>query len=263
MDGSCVPGMSCFEGRKAPEAIKNTSEQHEQPRVDVFLGGACGETTWRKDVAMPLLKRAARTFYNPQVDKWDPSLMAIEEQAKLHSKTLLFVVGPETRAVASMVEAAFYAGQGRKVYVVVQDITPGAEVEGEKITTKEAKDLNRGRAYLGNLATDAATGAIKNCEKFDTVEEAINKIVEDLKPPSRSPNLGASLGASAIRYIPSPVRTPRSHAQEGVTPSLDVPGQQQQQSMLRRVASAAKKAVVEPAVNAFFDATAPSKMRLP
>ena len=36
MDGSCVPGMSCFEGRKAPEAIKNTSEQHEQPRVDVF-----------------------------------------------------------------------------------------------------------------------------------------------------------------------------------------------------------------------------------
>ena len=34
---------------------------------DVFLGGACGETTWRKDVAIPLLEQAGVSYWNPQV----------------------------------------------------------------------------------------------------------------------------------------------------------------------------------------------------
>ena len=36
------------------------------PAVDVFLGGACGATTWRKDVAIPYLEREGLTYWNPQ-----------------------------------------------------------------------------------------------------------------------------------------------------------------------------------------------------
>ncbi len=33
----------------------------------VFLGGSCNPTTWRRDVAIPELRKAGITFYNPQV----------------------------------------------------------------------------------------------------------------------------------------------------------------------------------------------------
>ena len=33
----------------------------------VFLGGSCNPTTWRKDIAMPLLEAGGVTYYNPQV----------------------------------------------------------------------------------------------------------------------------------------------------------------------------------------------------
>lgn len=36
----------------------------------VFLGGSCNPTTWRKDVAIPLLEAKEITYYNPQVDEW-------------------------------------------------------------------------------------------------------------------------------------------------------------------------------------------------
>ena len=42
---------------------------------DVFLGGSCDPTTWRKDLAIPHLKAAGITFYNPQVEHWVPELI--------------------------------------------------------------------------------------------------------------------------------------------------------------------------------------------
>lgn len=32
---------------------------------DVFLGGSCNPTTWRKDLAVPYLQEAGLSFYNP------------------------------------------------------------------------------------------------------------------------------------------------------------------------------------------------------
>eukprot|EP00931_Biecheleriopsis_adriatica_P005264 TRINITY_DN106792_c0_g1_i1.p2 TRINITY_DN106792_c0_g1~~TRINITY_DN106792_c0_g1_i1.p2 ORF type:complete len:104 (-),score=14.89 TRINITY_DN106792_c0_g1_i1:210-494(-) len=34
-------------------------------KVDVFLGGSCNPTTWRKDVAVPMLIHKGVTFFNP------------------------------------------------------------------------------------------------------------------------------------------------------------------------------------------------------
>ena len=33
----------------------------------VFLGGACGATTWRRDVAIPVLDAAGVSYHNPQL----------------------------------------------------------------------------------------------------------------------------------------------------------------------------------------------------
>jgi len=77
---------------------------------DVFLGGSCNPTTWRKDEAIPLLQREGITYYNPQVEEWFPELIEIEEQAKQAATMHFFVVDNQTRAVASMVEIAFFAG---------------------------------------------------------------------------------------------------------------------------------------------------------
>ena len=83
----------------------------------VFLGGACGSTTWRRDVAIPFLEAAGITYYNPQVDEWYPELVQIEQKAKQSALVLLFVIGSETRAVVSMVEAAAEMGRGKCVSV--------------------------------------------------------------------------------------------------------------------------------------------------
>lgn len=113
----------------------------------VFLGGSCNPTTWRQDVACPMLERNNVTFYNPQVDVWDESMIEKESKAKEKAKILLFVIDNKTRGYASLVEAAYYIGQGRKVVVVLQRFAQ--EVNG--IRQEEFRDANRGRAFLEDI----------------------------------------------------------------------------------------------------------------
>lgn len=42
--------------------LENAADVHS---YDVFLGGSCNPTTWRKDLAVPYLQEAGVTFYNP------------------------------------------------------------------------------------------------------------------------------------------------------------------------------------------------------
>jgi len=44
------------------ESSFNTGNPHS---YDVFLGGSCNPTTWRKDLAIPYLQDAGVSFYNP------------------------------------------------------------------------------------------------------------------------------------------------------------------------------------------------------
>jgi len=203
---------------------------HPLTEHEVFLGGACNPTVWRKSVAMPFLDAAGITYYNPQVrrcvtgngrereggegvedgggrcqrdlrgtpfsspfavhvavaqvDEWHPGLVVLEAKAKDEADVLLFVVGPETRAIASMIEVAELIASGRPVVLVQQDVPAEAEINGrvraanlhsprttralttsslplppacalgqvQKLPPDEIKDLNRGRAYLANVA---------------------------------------------------------------------------------------------------------------
>ncbi|XP_071821379.1 uncharacterized protein [Apostichopus japonicus] len=124
-------------------------------RYDVFLGGSCNPTTWRKDTAIPMLKRYNLSFYNPhhfssqQVEDWGPELIEIEDQAKNNARLLLFVLENSTRSIASMVEAAFHSGDQRLLMLVIKGIPD--EVEGEKLEASELQDLKRGHAFLCDL----------------------------------------------------------------------------------------------------------------
>lgn len=97
----------------APPSGKGTDTSKLSPtsKHEVFLGGSCNPTTWRKDLAIPALSKAGVTYFNPQVDEWYPELIDIEEQAKTSAFLLLFVVDNKTRAISSMVEIAYLTGK--------------------------------------------------------------------------------------------------------------------------------------------------------
>ncbi len=137
----------------------------------VFLGGSCNPTTWRMDVAIPALEAAGVSYYNPQVEDWTPELVEVEANAKAEAEVLLFVIDGETRAIASILEATEYMCTGRKVVLVIEDITDGTMIEGDKVSGRELKDLNRARAYLADVAKRSGV------EEFETVKAAVDGII--------------------------------------------------------------------------------------
>jgi len=145
--------------------------------VDVFLGGACGASTWRKDIAIPLLRANGITYWNPQVDDWHPGLLVEENFHKETANILLFIVDGTTRGVASMIETAEYLARGREVVLVMQDLADPTFIEDKNdeikpyaIRGSELNDLNRGRKFLADLTNRMGHPV------HDTVEGAIRSI---------------------------------------------------------------------------------------
>ena len=50
--------------------------------VQVFLGGSCNPTKWRYEIAIPILNKNNISFYNPQVEEWNPDLVEVENYQK-------------------------------------------------------------------------------------------------------------------------------------------------------------------------------------
>jgi hypothetical protein len=96
--------------------------------AQVFLGGSCNPTTWRNDIAIPLLSRAGISYYNPQVDNWTAELVLIEALVKSNCDILFFVIDPATRAIGSMIEAVENIIAARHVVLVVNDVPSSAVI---------------------------------------------------------------------------------------------------------------------------------------
>lgn len=113
----------------------------------VFLGGACGTTTWRKDVAIPLLHDAGVSFYDPQVGvgEWTETHEIADQRAKTAAEVLLFVITEATRGVASVAEVAYLIAGGRPLALCLR-MLPG--------DSQEVQDLNRGRLFLRSMALE-------------------------------------------------------------------------------------------------------------
>jgi len=150
---------------------KRRRSEPSEPRV--FLGGACNPTSWRKDIAMPVLEANGITFYNPQVDEWSPSLVPLERKMKENASLLLFVISSQTRGIASMIEAAELIALRRKVILVVEPLNPGHDF---LYTPEEVKDLNRGRSYLLEIANKYN----ETCKAFENLQDALQALLEVL-----------------------------------------------------------------------------------
>ena len=105
----------CGEGaaQSSSSKLKTQKSSSSSPSYDVFLGGSCGATTWRADVAVPYLRAHGITFFNPQQSNWVPEMIELEHQAKQTSSVVLMVLSEQTRNVVSMIECAHLAGARR------------------------------------------------------------------------------------------------------------------------------------------------------
>jgi hypothetical protein len=123
-------------------------------RRQVFLGGAAGQTTWRRDSVIPALQSAGISYYDPQLPfgAWSEANESAEMQAKDEADILLFVINAETRGVATVGEVAYYMGLGRQLALAITDIPPHATLYNHPLTQPEIDDLNRGRIFLRTMA---------------------------------------------------------------------------------------------------------------
>ena len=79
-------------------------------------------------------------------------MLALESAAKLEAQVLFYVIDPQTRALASMIEATELIMANRNVVLVIQDMTEDTVIGGQKVTGRELVDMNRARAYLADCA---------------------------------------------------------------------------------------------------------------
>src|SRR4051812_32944898 len=123
-------------------------------RKQIFLGGACGVTTWRQKIAIPALESAGVTYYDPQlgIGEWTEACEKAEMQSKTDAEVLLFVINGETRGVASVGEVAYYLAAGRRLALVVTDVGQDDAIDGRVLSPAERDDLNRGRIFLRTMA---------------------------------------------------------------------------------------------------------------
>jgi raw len=120
---------------------------------EVFLAGICGKSTWRQDIAIPLLEAAGITYYNPQYPEgtWHEGLMAVEREAKRYAHWIIDVIGGETRGTASIMEATELVCTGKQVVLVIEDVQDGTVVFDVPVTGRDLEDTNRCRAYLREM----------------------------------------------------------------------------------------------------------------
>jgi len=148
--------------------------------VDVFLGGACNPTTWRKDVAEPIFDQQKVSYFNPQVEEWTQELIVLESLVKASSRILLFVLSGQTRAISSMIEVTEYIFTGRDVVLVIQDMIKGVSIQNETVPIVELRELNNARNRLRKMAKRF------NIPVFNTVGDACTHICDRIQKTTYS-----------------------------------------------------------------------------
>lgn len=83
----------------------------------VFLGGSCGDTTWRTDL-IPHLEQNEIEYFNPVVEDWNDEAFKREQEEKTYAATLLFVLSPRTANFYSIAEMVNLIRDERRVIVV-------------------------------------------------------------------------------------------------------------------------------------------------
>ncbi|XP_046986814.1 uncharacterized protein LOC124556841 isoform X1 [Schistocerca americana] len=139
---------------------------------DVYLGGSCHNTTWREDIAIPMLKKNGLTYHNPKVGQWSKRLIPLEAAAMDNSYVLLFIISNTSRSVAAMAVAAHYIGLGCNVVLCVQHLADDCVLGSDKLSKQAVKDYNRGRMYLSDLANREGVPV------YDSIPESVECVIQ-------------------------------------------------------------------------------------
>jgi hypothetical protein len=142
----------------------------------IFLGGTAGTSIWRSECAIPALRAAGITYYDPQLglNEWTDGHMNAEISAKEHASVLLFVLTGESRGVATIAEIAYYIGRKRPIALSILDVSDQAIVNGHALPSDEVADLNRGRLFLREMAQSHGIPVAATVQ--EAVQQAINLI---------------------------------------------------------------------------------------
>ncbi|XKL67292.1 hypothetical protein PGB90_002783 [Kerria lacca] len=168
--------QSNYQNKDGFSKNKRIRKMSNTPFKEVFLGGSCNPTTWRRDVAIPILEKCDISFYNPQVTDWSPELIELEHQAKENALILLYVIDTETRNVVSLIETSHFLGNRRNVIIVLNSYQgPGQIIGCEKITLEEFHDLNTSLVLFQQLIER------RKVSVFSDVIEGMNKSIEEIK----------------------------------------------------------------------------------
>jgi hypothetical protein len=116
-------------------AKRGSDKTHE-----VFLGGTCADSVWRKQVSIPMLEQADVSCYNPQLGpgEWSPACIPVEDAAKTGAVCQLFVITAETRGITSMIEAAELIASGKRVVLCMESQWVGPCVVDDPVRTAGA-----------------------------------------------------------------------------------------------------------------------------
>lgn len=117
-------------------------DKEEKPER-IFLGGTCGNSTWR-DELIPILKEKKFSYFNPVVSDWTPECIEIENKEKNElCNTHLYIITPEMSGVysiAEMVNSVWECISSGKGFVWIGIMEDGWEAHQKK-SLKATLDL--------------------------------------------------------------------------------------------------------------------------
>ena len=132
-------------------------------KLTVFLGGTCGNSTWRDDL-MKNLNDSVDAF-NPVVPNWTPECQAEEDRHKQKDNIVLYVITPETKSPYSISEVTRSSiTQPQRTMICVLPEANGCTFEAHeaKAWTKILKDCSKDGATI--------------CSSLEDVAEKLNQI---------------------------------------------------------------------------------------
>lgn len=125
----------------------NSTSNKQKMKKLVFLGGTCGNNTWRDGFVERLTARgvAAEALFNPVVSPWNDEAQRREDEAKKNATANLFYLGDPKQddnrvSYYSLLEATMGLYDNPEKTIVVFDST-GMPKHAEKASAKACKDL--------------------------------------------------------------------------------------------------------------------------
>ena len=110
-------------------------------KCNVFLGGTCAHSDWRKQL-MPILDSYNITYFNPVVSDWTYSCQVIEDWHKEHDDFNLFVITSEMKGVFSIAEVVDLSNKkpSTTIFCVLRDGFTKGQLMSLDATIKLVKD---------------------------------------------------------------------------------------------------------------------------